>query len=224
MRSPRRSSNSCSMTVRPWVRERRQTRSRPAFTPTSTLSTFSSRLGHRFDARSRSRGNGLARDAHSGLRVQPRRARPDPGLGPSCGHADHHQPPGLAHLPRRPGLDWATEAMDSDVYASPIVAGGLVLIATENDTVYAFDAASGHQRWSRHLGQPVDASALPCGNIRPVSGITGTPVADASGQALYVVGFVRPAQHVLYTLDLASGVVRGQRRVDPPGDSPLTEP
>ncbi len=122
-----------------------------------------------------------------------------------------------------PGLDWVTGPMDGDVYASPIVAGGLVLIATENDTVYAFDAASGHQRWSRHLGQPVDASTLACGNIRPVSGITGTPVADAAGQALYVVAFVRPAQHVLYTLDLASGVVRGQRRVDPPGDSPLTE-
>ena len=122
-----------------------------------------------------------------------------------------------------PQVDWVTVAMDGDVYASPIVAGGLVLVATENDTVYAFDAASGKRRWARHLGEPVDASTLPCGNIRPVSGITGTPVVDAAGRALYVVAFVRPAQHVLYTLDLATGDTRGQRRVDPPGDSPLTE-
>jgi len=120
-------------------------------------------------------------------------------------------------------MDWMTAAMDGDVYASPIVAGGLVFVASENDTVYAFDATSGKRRWAHHLGEPVDASTLPCGNIRPVSGITGTPVADAAGRVLYVVAFVRPAQHVLYTLDLATGVSRGQRRVDPPGESPLTE-
>lgn len=119
--------------------------------------------------------------------------------------------------------DWATESVDGDVYASPIVAAGLVFVATENNTVYAFDSASGVQRWSRHLGQPVDASTLPCGNIRPVTGITGTPVADPAARALYVVAFVQPGQHLLYTLDLTRGLVRAQRRVDPPGDSPLVE-
>lgn len=123
----------------------------------------------------------------------------------------------------QPSRDWATESVDGDVYASPIVAAGMVFAATENNTVYAFDSVRGIQRWSRHLGQPVDASTLPCGNIRPVTGITGTPVADPAGGALYVVAFVQPGQHVLYTLDLTRGLVRGQRRVDPPGDSPLVE-
>src|SRR5205085_12030421 len=70
---------------------------------------------------------------------------------------------------------WVSPTLDGDVYASPILAGGLALVATENDTLYAFDAVSGAQRWSRHLADPVDASTLPCGDIRPVSGITGTP-------------------------------------------------
>lgn len=117
---------------------------------------------------------------------------------------------------------WASDRLDGDVYASPLVVGGQVIVATENNTVYAFETG-GRQKWSKHLGQPVDASTLPCGNIRPVSGITGTPVADTASQILYVVAFVQPAQHVLYTLELSSGDIRGRRAIDPPGDSPLTE-
>jgi outer membrane protein assembly factor BamB len=131
-------------------------------------------------------------------------------------------PPGPAPTFRSAARDWATGTLDGDVYASPIVAGGLVLVATENDTLYAFDAVRGTPRWSRHLAEPVDASTLPCGNILPVSGITGTPVADVAHGLVYVVAFVRPAQHVLYTVDL-TGEVRGSRPVDPPGDSPRTE-
>jgi len=118
--------------------------------------------------------------------------------------------------------DWVSGGLDGDVYASPIVAAGLVLVATENDTVYAFDAVRGDLRWSRHLATPVDASTLPCGDIRPVSGITGTPVADVAHGLVYVVAFVRPAQHVLYTLDLA-GNVKDSRPVDPPADSAQVE-
>jgi outer membrane protein assembly factor BamB len=118
--------------------------------------------------------------------------------------------------------EWTTGELDGDVYASPIVVGGLVLVATENDTLYAFDAALGTPRWTRHLAEPVDASTLPCGGIRPVSGITSTPVADVASGLVYVVAFVRPAQHVLYAVDLA-GDVKGSRRVDPPGDPPRTE-
>jgi hypothetical protein len=110
------------------------------------------------------------------------------------------------------------------VYASPIVVDGLVVVATENDTVYAFDAVRGTQRWMRHLATPVAAGSLPCGDIQPVSGITGTPVADPRRRLVYVVAFEQSgeqARHVLYTLDLASGSGTG-RVVDPPGASPLT--
>ncbi|MDQ6742310.1 MAG: PQQ-binding-like beta-propeller repeat protein [Candidatus Dormibacteraeota bacterium] len=121
--------------------------------------------------------------------------------------------------------DWQTGQLDGDVYASPIVASGLVVVATENDTVYAFDATAGGQAkqvWKRHLAEPVDASTLPCGGIRPVSGITSTPVADPGRDVLYVVGFVRPAQHLLFTLKLSTGDLQGSRPVDASGESPRT--
>jgi outer membrane protein assembly factor BamB len=122
-------------------------------------------------------------------------------------------------------LEWQTEQLDGDLYASPLVANGLVVAATENDTVYAFDAAAAgppRQVWKRHLGEPVDASTLPCGGIRPVSGITSTPVADPARDLLYVVGFVRPAQHLLYTLKLSTGELQSSRPVDASGESPRT--
>jgi outer membrane protein assembly factor BamB len=97
------------------------------------------------------------------------------------------------------------------------------MVATENDTVYAFDAGKGHQLWSRHLGQPVSASSLPCGDITPVSGITSTPVADPGSGLLYVVGFFAPGRHMLYALDVSSGDVRWSRPADPPSDSPLVQ-
>jgi polyvinyl alcohol dehydrogenase (cytochrome) len=121
------------------------------------------------------------------------------------------------------GLGWTSPQLDGDVYASPIVAAGMVVVATENDTVYGFDSASGSTRWGpRHLADPMNAEVLPCGNIRPITGITGTPVADVEQGRLYVVAFTRAAQHLLFTLDLATGNVLASRRVDPPGESPLT--
>jgi outer membrane protein assembly factor BamB len=121
------------------------------------------------------------------------------------------------------GWSWGSGALDGDVYASPIVAGGLVVVATENDTLYAFDARSGAPRWSRHLGDPVDASTLPCGDIRPITGITGTPVADPSSGLVYVVAFVRPGRHLLYSVALDGGRVKGSVPIDPPADPPATE-
>src|SRR5215471_1892128 len=64
--------------------------------------------------------------------------------------------------------------LDGAVYGQPLVIGGLVIAATEGDTVYGLDRATGTARWHVHLGTPVPLSALPCGNIDPL-GITGTP-------------------------------------------------
>jgi outer membrane protein assembly factor BamB len=102
------------------------------------------------------------------------------------------------------------------VYTQPLVIGTTVIVATENDTVYALDATSGTPRWARHLATPVPGSALPCGNISP-SGITGTPVADPVRGVLWVVTFGLPAKHTLFGLALGSGAVIGSRDVDPPG-------
>src|SRR4051794_35190349 len=53
--------------------------------------------------------------------------------------------------------------LDGQVYASPIVIRGRVVVATENDSVYAID--NGTIAWRRHLGAPAQAGELPCGNI-----------------------------------------------------------
>src|SRR4051794_28825974 len=87
----------------------------------------------------------------------------------------------------RPPLRTAwTRQLDGAVYAQPIVVGGHVIAATENNSVYALDAANGDVIWRRHLAEPVPRNQLPCGNIDPL-GITGTPAYDADSGALYVV-------------------------------------
>ena len=67
--------------------------------------------------------------------------------------------------------------LDAAVYGSPVVAQGITIVGTENDSVYAFDASS-HQLWRTNLGSPSPARQRPCGNISPL-GITGTPIYDA---------------------------------------------
>ena len=113
-----------------------------------------------------------------------------------------------------------TAAVDGAVYAQPLIIGSEVIVATENDTVYALDASTGAVRWSRHLASPVP-SGLPCGNVDP-SGITGTPVADVAAGRLWVVTFTSaPAyRHTLWSLSLATGTTVSQRPVDVSGSDP----
>jgi len=118
-----------------------------------------------------------------------------------------------------PSVAW-TAHLDGDVYASPLIVAGHVLAATENNTVYSLDLFSGSVVWKIHLGDPVDASSLPCGNIGPVTGITGTPAVDLATGRLYVVAFLRTKHHMLYTLSLVDGSVIAQQDVDPPGSNP----
>lgn len=119
---------------------------------------------------------------------------------------------------------WQTARLDGPIFAAPVIADGVAIVATECDTVYTFDAGDGHPLWSRRLGDPVPASSLTCpGNIMPVSGITSTPVADPASGRLYVVTFERPVRHVLHVLDLADGRQRWQQTVDPPEENPRSE-
>jgi outer membrane protein assembly factor BamB len=118
-----------------------------------------------------------------------------------------------------PSVAW-TAHLDGDVYASPLIVAGHVLAATENNTVYSLDLFSGAVVWKIHLGDPVDASSLPCGNIGPVTGITGTPAIDPTTGRLYVVAFLRTRHHMLFTLSLVDGSVVSQQDVDPPGSNP----
>jgi hypothetical protein len=110
--------------------------------------------------------------------------------------------------------------LDGLEYAEPLLAAGHVFAATEDDSVYAFDATSGSLVWHVHLGEPMRASQLLCGNIDP-SGITSTPAIDPASSTLYAVGFLQPGRHVLFALDLSTGATRWQRTIDPPSLSPL---
>jgi chitodextrinase len=94
-------------------------------------------------------------------------------------------------------------AVDGEVYAQPLwvanvaIGGGnhnVIFAATENDSVYAFDADASpcKQYWkTTFLGtgitpiQPGDTGEA--GDINTMIGITGTPVIDPVSQTLYVV-------------------------------------
>jgi outer membrane protein assembly factor BamB len=115
--------------------------------------------------------------------------------------------------PAHPGLTRRfARDVDGQIYAQPLIAGGRIYVATENNSVYAF-TTGGRRVWSRHLGAPVRGSDLPCGNIDP-SGITGTPVIAAG--KLFAVAFLRSGhRHVLYGLRLSDGRVAVRANVDP---------
>jgi len=121
---------------------------------------------------------------------------------------------------------WTSPALDGQLYGEPLVSGGRVFVATENDTVYALSAASGAVVWSAHVGTPVPASSLPCGDISPTVGITGTPVIDAARGELFVVADEMvggtPA-HELVGLSTATGVTELRQDVDPPGATPSAQ-
>jgi outer membrane protein assembly factor BamB len=109
-------------------------------------------------------------------------------------------------------------ALNGAVYGSPVIAAGSVFAATENDTVYALDPATGRPRWSTTVGTPVPLSALPCGDINPL-GITGTPAYDPATKRLFVVAETREAgavRHRLLGLDAATGHIVLSRLVPPP--------
>jgi hypothetical protein len=113
-------------------------------------------------------------------------------------------------------------AFQGHVYAQPLIwrrpgSGEAVLVvATEEDEVFALDAKSGAQIWKRSLGGPVPGSVLPCGDISPL-GVTGAPVIDEKSATLYLDAAVMRAnapRHEIYALSLADGSVEPGWPVD----------
>jgi outer membrane protein assembly factor BamB len=115
---------------------------------------------------------------------------------------------------------WTSPVLDGELYGEPLVDGGDVFVATEADTVYALSSTTGGVVWSKRVGTPVPSSMLPCGDISPTVGITGTPVIDPARGEIFVVAdelVQGRAAHELVGLNTTSGAVEMTQDVDPPG-------
>jgi len=120
-------------------------------------------------------------------------------------------------------------SIDGYAYAQPLYVPNLaipgkgthnvIFVATENDSVFAFDADSNpcEQLWQASL-IPAGSQAiafptlgLTGTNIVPFVGITGTPVIDVNASTLYVVAATQTIalnpsySHMVYALDLTTG-------------------
>jgi hypothetical protein len=123
--------------------------------------------------------------------------------------------------------------VDGYVYAQPLYLSGVTLpgrgtynvlfVATEHDSVYAFDANSTAMLWQATLldathGAAPGATTVPSsdvnsGDIVPEIGITGTPVIDPATGTLYVVGKTKEnGRYVqrLHALDITTGAERAE--------------
>jgi outer membrane protein assembly factor BamB len=152
------------------------------------------------------------------------------GTGPGSGSwtVYHHDPAGSGVVTSVVTVDtshraWTSPALDGEIYGEPLVWSGRIYVATENDTVYALSPGTGAVAWSAHLASPVPSGSLPCGDISPAVGITGTPVIDRSRNEIFVVADEllrgKPA-HVLVGLSTSSGKREMSQDVDPAGADP----
>jgi outer membrane protein assembly factor BamB len=99
------------------------------------------------------------------------------------------------------------------IYAQPLywhppgAETAILLVATEDNMVYALDAERGKAIWSRSLGTSIPLSTLDCGDVDPL-GITGTPVIDGSTQAVYLeagISDLSGLHHRVFALTLKDG-------------------
>ena len=141
--------------------------------------------------------------------------------------------------------------VDGEIYAQPLYASqvsvpgkgvhNVVYVATEHNSVYAFDADDPTQSsplWFVNLGTAVpsqdvcgDASpGCPYNDLVPEIGITATPVIDAAGATIYVVAKSKTVSQgnisyrfMLHALDLSSGAEKfgGPVEIRSPGFNPL---
>jgi len=119
--------------------------------------------------------------------------------------------------------------VDGLVNAQPLYAGsvtlvdgsvhGVVIAASEHDSVYAFDASTGTVLWRKSMlaAGETSSDSLGCGQVAPEIGITATPAIDRSlgpNGTVFVAAMsknaAQPAQYFqrIHALDLASGAER----------------
>jgi hypothetical protein len=127
-----------------------------------------------------------------------------------------------------------TLPVDGFVFAQPlfkhgVVIGGtahdVVFVATEHDSIYAFDAATGAQLWHTSYinppsiipqpyadtGDVIPPAGTPGGNLWPEVGITSTPTIDASSGTMFVVTKTKENGTTffrLHAVDITTGLDR----------------
>jgi outer membrane protein assembly factor BamB len=124
-------------------------------------------------------------------------------------------------------LGWASKTLDGPLFTSPLVYGGRVVIATENDSIYELSAHNGGVIWSRHYASPVPDADV-CGqDISPAIGITGTPVIDPVRKEIFAVADELASNgaitHHLLGIDLYTGNLELNQLADPPGIQPVNQ-
>jgi hypothetical protein len=112
------------------------------------------------------------------------------------------------------GQLWSA-TVEGQVYAQPLLAAGEVLVATENNKVYALDPSTGAQKWSTALtGTAWKAADIGCGDLSPNIGVTATPVVDPATNTAYMThkayasGSSGTVRYYMDAIDLATGAER----------------
>ncbi len=133
--------------------------------------------------------------------------------------------------------------VEGEVFAQPLYISNVllsdgkyhnfVIIATEHDQVYAIDADTQSIAWHKNfldsvgMVTPVPSVDTDCDAIADEIGITGTPVADPAGGAIYLVARTKETHNgqVGYYQRLhALSVATGQERGDPVTITTPTDP
>jgi hypothetical protein len=113
-----------------------------------------------------------------------------------------------------------TRNLDGQVYAQPLYVGGVngknvVYVATEHNTVYAFDAddvrPAAPPLWQKSFGPSVPAQDTGCGLLTPEIGITATPTIDLAAKTMWFTAKTKESGqyiHRLHAIDIATGLER----------------
>ena len=126
---------------------------------------------------------------------------------------------------------------DGKVDAQPLYLAGLnvggtatnvLYMATEHDSLYAFNADTGVQLWKTSVlaAQETPSDTHNCSQIAPEIGITSTPVIDRAKGAIYTVGMSKDASGAyhqrLHALNLTTGAELAGSPVEISGTYPGT--
>lgn len=122
------------------------------------------------------------------------------------------------------GRVWS-RPVDGQIYAQPLYVGGvngknIVYVATEHNSVYAFDAddarGAAPPLWQKSFGTPLSSNDTGCGLLGPEVGITATPVIDLQSKTMWLTSrAIKNGQfvHELHALDIATGAPKANSPV-----------